>query len=103
METNWAGQLIGPGESYGGRPEHIAESCPAVLGAAAKASKRDRRVVIGEDDLAEVFKGGPLTKAEALRQLISRGASLATSYRALDERGRFSDHLRYENGKVSWR
>ena len=91
------------GESYGGRPENIPEGCPATLGAQGEAPKRDRREVIREADVAAIFKGGPLTKAEALRQLISRGASLATSYRALDERGRFSDHLRYENGKVSWR
>ena len=48
-------------------------------------------------------KGGPLTKAEALRKLASQGVSQATAYRALDSQGRFASHLRYENGKLSWR
>jgi hypothetical protein len=38
-----------------------------------------------------------------VRQLVSQGVSRATCYRALDETGRFSKHLRLENGKVSWR
>ena len=92
------------GESYyGGRPEQIREGCPAVLGASANARKRDRREVICEADVAAIFDKGPLTKAEAVRQLVSRGISRATCYRALDETGRFGKHLRFENGKLSWR
>jgi len=103
VELNWAGWPIRPGESYGGRSENIPEGCPAVLSAPGDAPKRDRRQVIGEADVAAVFKGGPLTKAEAVRQLASQWVSRATCYRALDETGRFARHLRFENGKVSWR
>jgi hypothetical protein len=89
---------------YGGRPEQIREGCPAVLGAPGDAPKRDRREVIREEDVAAIFKDGPLTKAEALQKLAANtGASRATCYRALDETGRFAGHLRNENGKLSWR
>jgi hypothetical protein len=75
-----------------------------VLGAPGDAPKKDRREVICEDDVAAVFDKGALTKAEAAEKLGARtGASRATCYRALDERGRFAKHLRYENGKVRWR
>jgi len=104
VELNWCGGVIRPGEGYGGRPDQIPEGCPAVLGAPGDAPKRDRREVICEDDVAAVFKGGPLTKNEAARALeANTGASRATCYRALDEKGRFARHLRCENGKVSWR
>ena len=103
VELNWAGWPIRPGESYGGRSENISEGCPQVLGAPGDAPKRDRREVICEDDVAAIFKGGPLTKTEAVRQLTSQGVSRATCYRVLDETGRFASHLRYESGKVSWR
>ena len=102
-ELNWCGHPMQEGESYGGRSENIPEGCPPVLGAPGDAPKRDRREVIREDDVAAIFKGGPLTKAEAVRQLISQGASRATCYRALDVTGRFARHLRLENGKLSWR
>ena len=53
--------------------------------------------------LAAVFKGGPLTKTEAVSKLgADTGASRASCYRALDKTGRFAGHLRYENGKVIW-
>src|SRR5262249_33571739 len=104
VELNWCGWPIRPGESYYGRPENVPESCPQVLGEPGDAAKRDRREVICEDDVAAIFKGGPLTKPEAARQLgASTGASRATCYRALDERGRFAKHLRYEKGRISWR
>jgi hypothetical protein len=104
-QLNWCGHPMEEGESYyGGRPEQIREGCPAVPGAPANASKRDRREIIGEDDVAAIFKGGPLTKAEAVRQLeANTGASRASCYRAIDQKGRFAKHLRYENGKLSWR
>ena len=92
------------GESYyGGRSENIREGCPAALDAQGEAHKRDRREVIREEDVAAIFGNGALTKTEAVRQLISQGASRATCYRALDETGRFAKHLRFQNGKVSWR
>ena len=74
-----------------------------MLGESGYAPTRDRREVLREDDVAAVFKDGPLTKAEAVRQLASQGASRATCYRALDETGRFARHLRYESGKLNWR
>src|SRR5262249_31930703 len=104
VELNWCGWPIRPGESYGGRSENIPEGCPPGLAGSADAPKKDRREVIREDDVAAIFKGGPLTKAEAARQLgANTGASRATCYRALDEKGRFARHLCFENGKVSWR
>jgi hypothetical protein len=104
MELNWAGQPIRPGQGYGGRPENIPEGSPAVLGAPDDAPKEDRREVICEDDVAAVLDKGALTKAEAAGKLeASTGASRATCYRALDSKGRFAGHLRFENGMVSWR
>ena len=103
VELNWAGWPIGPGESYYGRSENIPEGCPAVQGAPGDAPKRDRREVIREDDVAAIFKDGPLSKVDAVKQLVSQGVSRATCYRALDETGRFAKHLRLENGKLSWR
>ena len=104
VELNWCGWPIRPGESYGGRSENIPEGCPAVPGDPGDAPRKDRREVIGEDDVAALFDKGPLTKAEAARQLgTNTGASRATCYRALDEKGRFRSHLHHEEGKVSWR
>src|SRR5215475_7366991 len=95
VDLNWVGWPIRPGESYGGRSENIPEGCPPVLAGSADAPKKDRREVIGEDDVAAVFKDGPLPKAEAVRRLeANTGASRATCYRALDEKGRFASHLR---------
>ena len=103
VELNWCGWPIGPGESYGGRSENIPEGCPVALRAPGDAPKRDRREVICEDDVAVVFKDGPLTKTDAAKKLgADTGASRATCYRALDETGRFATHLRLENGKLSW-
>jgi len=104
VELNWVGWPIRSGEAYGGRPEQIPEGCPPVLGGSGDASKRDRRGVICEDDVAAVFKDGPLPKGEAVTQLqANTGASRATCYRALDDTGRFAKHLRYEKGKIRWR
>ena len=94
---------IRPGESYGGRSENIPEGCRAAVGAPGDAPKKDRREVLSADDVAAVFKEGPLTKREAASKLGAiTGASRATCYRALDETGRFAGHLRNENGKLSW-
>ena len=103
VELNWAGGIIRPGEGYGGRSEAIPEGCPAVLGAPGDAPKRDRREAICEADVAAIFKAGPLTKPDAARQLeANTGASRATCYRALDDKGRFAGHLRFENGMITW-
>jgi hypothetical protein len=75
-----------------------------VLGEPGDAPKKDRRKVICEDDLPAIFDNGPLTKAEAAEKLGARtGASRATRYRALDEKGRFAGHLHFEKGKIMWR
>ena len=103
-ELNWAGWPIRPGEDYWGRPENIRQGCKAVLGAPGDSPRKDRREVICEEDVATVFDNGPLTKAEAARKLSANtGASRATCYRALDDRGRFSGHLHFEKGKIMWR
>jgi len=93
-----------PGEGYGGRPENIPERCPPVLGALGDAPKRDRREAICEADVAAIFGNGPLTKIQAVKQLQAETeASRAACYRALDDKGRFAGHLRFEKGKVLWR
>jgi len=103
-ELNWCGWPIRPGETYGGRPEQSPEGCPPVLGGSGDAPKKDRREVICEEDVAVVFDKGPLTKAEAAGKLeANTGASRATCYRALDDRGRFASHLHFENGMITWR
>src|SRR5262249_39016976 len=104
VELNWCGQPIRPGESYGGRSENIPEGCPPVLGDPRRAPARDRREVVREGGVAAVFKGGPLAKNPAARQVgASTGASPAPSYPALDEKRGFPRHPGFENGKVSWR
>jgi hypothetical protein len=68
------------------------------------ASDKDGREVISESDVAAAFEGGPLTKAEAVKQLQSKtGASSASCYRALELDGRFAKHLRVEKGRLTWR
>ena len=42
-QLNWAGQPIRPGEGYGGRPEHIKEGSPQVLGVPVKVRPVDSR------------------------------------------------------------
>jgi hypothetical protein len=52
------------------------------------APDRDRRQMITETDVAEVFADGPLPKTEAAKRLQENtGASKATAYRALDLNG----------------
>ena len=103
-EFNWAGGIIRPGEGYGGRPENIPDGSPPVLGVPGDAPKRDRREAICEADVGAIFGNGPLTKTEAVTQLqADTGASRATCYRALDDKGRFASHLRFEHGLVTWR
>ena len=101
-ELNWCGQPIGPGESYGGKPEHISETWgqkPAL--AAAKHYE-----VITESDVAEVFGFGEhkLTRAEAAKRLERLTHTHRTAaYRALRPHGRFGGHLCAEGKLPSWR
>jgi AAA domain len=69
------------------------------------APEKDRREVITEADVAEIFEGGAgLAKGAAVKQLQSdTGASPASCYRALKPGGRFARHLRVEKGKLIWR
>ena len=102
QQLNWCGWPIGPGESYGGKPEHISETWgqkPAL--AAAKHYE-----VITESHLAEVFCKGAynLTCVEAAKRLEElTGAHRTSCYRALRPNGRFARHLRAEGTMLTWR
>ena len=67
------------------------------------ASKNDKRVMITEEMVAEVFSEGPLIRTMArdkLKQI--SGATQATVYRALSEKGRFVDHLVFKKDTIDW-
>ena len=58
-ELNWCGWPIGPGESYGGKPDAVAETCGEKtlrLNRANPAAKHYE--LITESDVAEVFGNG---------------------------------------------
>jgi hypothetical protein len=98
-ELNWCGWPIGPGESYGGKPEHISETGGKTP--AKPAAKHYE--VITESHLAEVFGNGAhkLTQAEAAKLLEElTGAHRTTCYRALR---RFGRHLHSDGTTLSWR
>jgi predicted DNA-binding transcriptional regulator AlpA len=89
----WAGQRLGPGESYGGRAEFLP-----------KKNKPDRSEKITQYDLSIVFENGALRRALAAKELARiTGASRASCYRALEEGGRFAKHLRFAGDIVHWR
>src|SRR5438105_958765 len=91
LQLNWAGGIIGPGEGYGGRQEHIRVP-------------EEHPTLVTESDLAAIFEDGSLTRAEATKLLQAfTGASRATCYRALDLKGRFAKRLKDENGILAWR
>jgi hypothetical protein len=101
-ELNWCGWPIGPGESYGGKPEHVSETWSQKL--AKPAAKHF--AVISEENLAEVFGHGvyKLTRAEAAKLLEARtNAHRTTCYRALRLNGRFARHLYSDGTMLSWR
>ncbi len=76
---------------YGGRAEAI------------EGTKKDRREVITEADVAAIFKDGALRKAEAAYRLESiSGAHRASAYRALALDGRFAKHLRAVGDRLNW-
>ena len=100
-ELNWAGQPILPGQSYGGKPEHISETW------SQKPAKRAAKhfEVITESDVAEVFCNGSrkLTRAEAAKLLAElTGTHRTTAYYALRLNGRFSRHLYSDGTMLSW-
>ena len=111
QELNWCGVPIQPGESYGGKPEHIPKTWgrkPAL--AAAKQHqqtvKNSHYAVITESHLAEVFGNGSLklTRAEAAKRLeLLTGCHRTSCYRSLRLTGRFSRHLCSDGTTLSWR
>jgi hypothetical protein len=105
-ELNWCGWPIGPGESYGGKPEHISEIWGQKKPALAAAKQHQHFAVITEEDLSQVFGNGAckLTKAEAAKLLEAlTGAHRTSCYRALRLNGRFARHLRVDGAMLSWR
>jgi hypothetical protein len=78
-ELNWCGQPIGAGESYGGKPEHISKTW-GKKPAHTAAKRHQHYAVITEEDLAEVFGHGKLTRSEAAKrlELSPRFVSIAT-------------------------
>ena len=104
-ELNWCGEPIRRGESYGGRPEHIAPAWgqkPAL----AAAKQHQHYAVITEEDLAEVFGHGAfkLSRSEAAKLLeLLTSAHRTSCYRALRLNGRFALHLQTDGTTLSWR
>ena len=99
-QLNWCGWPIGPGESYGGKPEHISETWGQKLAQAAAKHYE----LITEGNVAEVFGTYKLTRAEAAKLLEARTNAHRTScYRALRLKGRFARHLRAEGTMLTWR
>ena len=101
LELNWCGQPIQPGESYGGKPEHISDSWSEKL---AKAAAKQHYCVVTESHLAEVFGNGAykLTRAEASKLLEELTGTRRTScYRALRLNGRFGRHLHSDGAMLS--
>jgi hypothetical protein len=102
-QLNWAGQPIRPGESYGGKPEHISDSWSEKL---VKAAANQRHCAVTEEDMAEIFVNGACkrTKAEAVHLLEQRtGAHRTSCYRYLRLDGPFSRHLYADGTMLGWR
>jgi hypothetical protein len=104
QELNWCGEPIRPGESYGGKPEHIKKSRSRKPVQVQRLPKHFE--VITEQDVAESFGNGKftLTRALAAKRLEAHtGADRASCYRALQLDGRFAQHLSVVNGRaLSW-
>ena len=64
----------------------------------------DGRETINETDVAAVFNGGALTRADAVKTLMeTTGASRPSCYRVLKLDGRFSKHLHStEDRNLKW-
>ena len=68
------------------------------------APEQDKRGVITESDVEAIFADGPLTKNEAVKELLANtAASERSCYRAVKLDGRFAKHLRLEKGRLLWR
>ena len=96
---NWCGQIMKPGDFYGGQPENIPSKPPA-------AKQHQHYAVITEEILAELFGHGAykLPRAEAAKLLEEfTGAHRTTCYRALRLNGRFARHLHSDGAMLSWR
>jgi len=64
---------------------------------------KDKRVVITEPMVMEVFEKGPLIRSIARDKLLElSGASKAAIYRALSPDGRFSDNLVFSGDTIDW-
>ena len=101
-QLNWCGHPIGPGESYGGKPENI----PKTLDKNPARAAAKHFEVITEDDLAELFGHGEYELPRALAaQLLEEftGVHRTTAYRALRLNGRFARHLHSDGAMLRWR
>jgi hypothetical protein len=68
------------------------------------APEKDKRELITETDVRALFQNGPLTKAEAVKQLeTNTGAHRVSCYRALKPAGRFAKHLHAKGERISWK
>ena len=106
QELNWCGWPIGPGESYGGKPEHVSGTCGQKEPAQAAAKQHKHFEVITEEDIAELFGHGEYELSRALAaKLLGEltGAHRTNCYRALRLNGRFARHLHAEGRTLSWR
>jgi hypothetical protein len=102
-QLNWAGQPTRPGESYGGKPEHISDSWSEKL---VKAAAKQRHCAVTEKNMAEIFANGAhkLTKAEAAKLLERKtGAHRTSCYRYLRPNGPFARHLHTDGNMLTWR
>jgi hypothetical protein len=101
-ELNWCGWPIGPGESYGGKTEHVSET----WGQPAQAAAKQHYCVITESDVGEVFGFGsrklPLAEAAQLLEALT-DCHRTTCYRALRLNGRFARHLYSDGTMLGWR
>jgi len=62
------------------------------------------RSTITEEDMAEIFEGGTLSKGEARKALMERTrCAKSAAYEALELPGRFDRFLKLEGGKYAWR
>jgi hypothetical protein len=67
------------------------------------AESKDKRVVITEQMVEEVFDGGKVMLSEARDKLHElSGATKSSCYRALGKGGRFADNLAFEGKFVNW-
>jgi hypothetical protein len=102
QQLNWCGQPIREGEGYGGREEHISQTCSQKP---AKAAAKHYEVVT-ESHVREVFGNGsrklPCAEAVKLLQELT-GTHRTTAYRALRVTGRFAQHLHSDGTMLSWR